>query len=152
MTIRVTIPYPVSSNRYWRSFVPRGHQRAIVVLSDEAKAFKARVRHEARSAGINTPIAGRVAVSIRLYPQRPQDAARRAAKNPTTWDDDVRSIDLDNAAKVLIDALKDVAFGDDRMVWRLDLERMEPDGAARAEVTISAIAAADPRGALDLTA
>ncbi len=89
-----------------------------------------------------------MAVSIQLFPQRPLDAAKRAAKDPANWDDGVRSIDLDNAAKVLIDALKDVAFGDDRMVWRLHLERMEPDGDARAVVHVHPIHVESPREVL----
>ena len=75
--IELTLPYPISANRYWRSFVPRGHQRAIVTLSDEAKAYKQEVGWLAKKAGIREPITGRVAVEIRLYPKRPQDWERR---------------------------------------------------------------------------
>ena len=49
--ITLTLPYPVSANVYWRSFVPRGHSRAIVTLSDEAKAYKAAVGKLVREAG-----------------------------------------------------------------------------------------------------
>ena len=146
--ITLTLPWPVSANRYWRSFVPRGHSRAIVTLSDEAKAYKATVGKLVRAAGIVRPITGRVAVTVQLYPARPQDWARRARKDPMAWDDDVRCIDLDNANKVLLDSLKGLALDDDKWVRRLSAERMEPDGAARVVVIIEALSqAASPQAA-----
>lgn len=147
--IELTMPYPVSANVYWRSFVSRGHSRAIVTLSDEAKAYKAAVGRLVRAAGVVRPIAGRVAITVRLYPARPQDWARRARKDPAGWDDDVRCIDLDNANKVLLDSLKGWAIEDDRWVRRIVSERMEPDGEARVVVTIEQLARA-PLPQLDL--
>ena len=140
--ITVTLPYPVSANVYWRSFVPRGHSRAIVTLSDEAKAYKAAVGKLVREAGIRAPIKGRVAINVQLFPARPQDWARRARKDPMNWDDDVRCIDLDNANKVLLDSLKGLVIEDDKWVRRQVSERMEPDGEARVVVTIEALAIA----------
>ena len=64
--ITLVLPWPVSANRYWRSFVPRGHQRAIVTLSDEAKAYKQEVGWLAKAAGVKSPFQGRVAVSLKL--------------------------------------------------------------------------------------
>lgn len=138
--ITLVLPWPVSANRYWRSFVPRGHQRAIITLSDEAKAYKQEVGWLAKKAGVRNWIKGRVAVDIQLYPMRPADWAKRAAKDPAGWDDTVRCIDLDNARKVLYDALKGVAFGDDRWVWEDSARRMEPDGEARVVVKVRRIA------------
>lgn len=141
MSFTITLPWPVSANRYWRSFVPRGQSRAIVVLSDEAKAYKQRVGWMVKAAGLRAPIAGRVAVSIALYPHRPQDWQSRQRKHGATWDDTVQCIDLDNANKVLLDALKGVAIEDDKWVRRIVSERMEPDaGDARVVLTISALA------------
>ena len=120
--------------------MPRGHSRAIVTLSDEAKAYKAAVGRLVRASGVLQPIAGRVAITVRLYPARPQDWARRASKDPAGWDDDVRCIDLDNAIKVLLDSLKGWAIEDDRWVRRIVSERMEPDGEARVVVTIEQLA------------
>ncbi len=128
MSVTVKLPWPVSANRYWRSFVPRGHKRAIVVLSDEAKSYKTEVAYLARAAGMRTPEPGRVQVECKLYPALPRDAARRMRKLGYGWDDSVRSLDLDNALKVTIDALKGIAYHDDRQVWRLTAERMEPVG------------------------
>lgn len=139
--IVLELPYPVSANRYWRSFVPRGQQRAIVVLSDEAKAYKQQVGWLAHQAGVRKPIAGRVQVEIALYPQRPQDWARRARRDPLAWDDTVQCLDLDNANKVLLDALNGIAIDDDRWVHRLVAQRMEPDGEGRVVVTITRLVA-----------
>lgn len=138
-SVSLVLPYPVSANKYWRSFVPRGKQRAIVVLSDEAKAYKSQVAWIAKASGIREPIYGRVAVEIRLYPNLPLDWLRRSRKDPETWDDDVLCIDLDNANKVLLDSLKGVVIDDDKWVRKLEAERMEPDGEARVEVRISRI-------------
>lgn len=134
MTIRLRLPYPISSNRYWRA-VSIG-PRLAMVPTKEAKAYKEDVGWRARAAGITQPLQGRVSLHVKLFPQRPQDWARRAAKNPDGWDDDVRCIDLGNCEKVLSDALNGIAWNDDKQLRRIVLERCEPDGEARLEVTI----------------
>lgn len=146
--IRITLPYPPSANRYWRSFVPRGHQRAIITVSDEAKSYKTQVGWMCKAAGIREPIIGRVEVEIRLFPKRPQDWAKRAAKNPSSWDDDVQCLDLDNVNKVLFDAIKGHAIVDDKWVRRLRSERMEPDGEARVELIIRQLQVDTPQASL----
>lgn len=146
--IELTLPYPLSANRYWVAItIPK---RTMMAPSKEAKAYKAEVAYLARKAGVLRPIIGRVAVEIQLYPQRPQDWARRARKDPQCWDDDVRCLDLDNANKVLFDALKGVAIEDDKWVRRIVSQRMEPDEhGARVVIRITALAAA-PAPQLDL--
>jgi len=133
--ITLTLPYPISANRYWTQFVMAG--RAMQGPSSEAKKYRKQVAQAALLACIGKPIEGRVRIDIKLYPQRPQDWLRRARKDPETWDDDVRCIDLDNANKVLLDCLKGVAIEDDRWVRELHSQRMEPDGEARVVVTIT---------------
>ena len=146
---RLTLPYPVSANRYWRSFVPRGHSRAIVTRSDEAKAYVDEVGWLARQAGIRQPLKGRIELGLVLYPQLPQDWQRRARCNPQTWDDTVQCIDLGNCEKVLSDALNGIAWIDDKQLRRIVLERAEPDGVARVEVRITRMAVpASPQGDL----
>jgi crossover junction endodeoxyribonuclease RusA len=137
--IRLTLPYPISANRYWVQFtLGKGKaQRMMQAPSPEAKAYKRAVEQAAVLNRVGQPIAGRVRIDIQLYPQRPQDWAKRAAKDPVTWDDTVRCLDLDNANKVLLDALKGVAIEDDRWVRELHSQRMEPDGEARVVVTIT---------------
>jgi crossover junction endodeoxyribonuclease RusA len=132
--INLVLPYPISANRYWRHAVVCN--RAQVYLSAEAKAYKAEVLVIARNAGLRIPLDGRIAWKVRLFPQRPQDWAKRAQKAPDTWDDDVRCMDLGNCEKVLADALNGIAWLDDKQIRRTVLERMEPDGEARVEVTI----------------
>lgn len=145
----LTLPYPLSANRYWRTYMPKGFKAPVTAISQEAKAYKSEVAWLAKAAGVRSPIAGRVEVNVRLYPMRPADWAKRAAKDPLCWDDTVRCIDLDNARKVLYDALKGVVFEDDRWVRRDSAERMEPDGEARVVVTVRQIAApSSPQGSL----
>lgn len=144
--IVLTLPYPLSANRYWVAITIPG--RTMMAPSKEAKAYKAQVHAAAHRAGILSPIAGRVEIGIQLFPQRPQDWARRARLNPQAWDDDVRCLDLDNANKVLFDALKGVAIEDDRWVRRIVAERMEPDGEARVVVTIKPVVSASAQADL----
>lgn len=138
-SVVIILPYPVSANQYWRSFVPRGASRPVTTLSEEAKAYKKTAGWIAKKAGITNPLKGRVRVHVQLYPKLPQDFARRAKTNPDYWDDDVRCIDLDNARKVLYDALKGIVFDDDKWIWSDSAERMQPDGEARVVVTVSRI-------------
>lgn len=142
--IRLTLPYPISANRYWTQFtLGKGKSaRLMQAPSKEAKAYKAEVQKAAVLGCVGQPITGRVRIDIELYPQRPQDWARRAQRNPLTWDDDVRCIDLDNANKVLLDALKGVAIEDDRWVRELVSRRMEPDGQGRVVVCVTPLVVA----------
>lgn len=135
--ISLILPYPVSANRYWRTRVIRGV--AMTYVSAEAKSYKSQVAWAAKAAGVRNPIDGRVEVLFRLFPKRPQDWVKRAQKDPQQWDDSVACIDVDNAQKVLLDALKGVVFGDDKFVRKITGERLEPDGEARIEVIVRKI-------------
>lgn len=145
--LTLTLPYPISANRYWKSF-PLG-KRLMTAPSQEAKDYKRTVALIAQAAGITTPIIGRVQIDVRLYPGRPQDWQKRMREHGAAWDDSVRCIDLDNARKVLYDSLKGIAIVDDRWVRRDTAERMEPDGqGARVVVTITALAVEQPQAAM----
>lgn len=117
MVYRVTLPSPISANRYWRSFVPKGWTRAVVAPSKEAKAYREECSWRAVAAGVRL-IDGAVELRICLYPK------------------DRRLLDLDNALKVLIDSLRGVAYADDKQVWRIVAERRDPDGVGRVEVEV----------------
>lgn len=148
MNYVLLLPYPVSVNCYKapRIVKPKGGKPFITwYLTDEAKAYKEEVAWRARAAGFHQPLQGRIAVHMALYPKRPQDAERRIRKNPHNWDDDVQSLDLDNARKVILDALNGVAYIDDRWIWSDSAERMEPDGEARVVVTIAPIVRPSPQ-------
>lgn len=140
---RLVLPYPISANRYWATRVipakppERKRAMAITYVTDEAKAYKQEVGYRALAAGIRKPLDGRIEVTIRLYPHRPLDWAKRARLDPDGWEDTVQCIDLGNCEKVLSDALNHIAWHDDKQHRRIVLERMEPDEfGARVEVII----------------
>lgn len=149
--VTLTLPYPISANRYWASRMvkPKGKPAFVsTYVTPEAKAFKEQVALIAKAAGVLSPFKGRVAVSYRLYPNRPQDWKTRQRKHGAAWDDSVMCIDLDNAQKVLLDALKGVVFEDDKWVRRIEAERAEPDGEARVVVTVVQMPADMPQADL----
>lgn len=149
--IVLSLPYPISANRYWATRVVnvKGRQMPMVYVTTDAKAFKEQVGWVCKAAGIRAPLAGRVAISVQLYPHRPQDWATRQRKHGAAWDDTVQCLDIDNANKVLLDALKGVAIEDDKWVRRLTSERMEPDDrGARVVLRIEQVAAAQPQAEL----
>lgn len=108
----VELPYPPSANRYWRS-VGRGR----VVVSAEAKRYRGEV--ERKLAGRAALGATPVEVSVVAHPA---DRRRR---------------DLDNLAKVLLDALANGgAFADDGQVRALHLWWGEVSSAPCVEVVV----------------
>lgn len=146
-SITLILPSPVSANLYWRTRV--AGKIAMTYVSNEAKKYKAQVLALARVAGVRTPIKGRVQIEIWLYPNRPLDWKKRQRDHGAAWDDTVRSLDLDNCHKVLLDALKDIAFDDDAWVRRIASQRMEPDEhGARVVVRITKIETPAPQGEL----
>ena len=135
--VTLVLPYPVSANRYWRTYQPKGHRVPVTVVSREAKKYKLTVQKMALEAGIGSPVEGRIAVSYTLYPRRPKDWFKRMTRDPLHWDDSVQGIDLDNAQKVMFDAMKGVVFVDDDMIFRINGQRAEPDEMGpRVEVRI----------------
>jgi crossover junction endodeoxyribonuclease RusA len=142
----LTLPYPISANRYWATRVVKskhtGKPMAMTYVTPEAEAYRKAVAGIASGIGLSEPFPHRVAVTLDLYPHRPQDWARRARKEPQTWDDTVQCIDLGNAEKVLSDALQGIVFTDDKWIWDLHKRRKEPDGEGRVVVTITPIAVA----------
>lgn len=142
--ITLTLPYPLSANRYWRP-VPIG-KHITIVPTKEAKQYRKDVAHLCAAAGVIQPLTGRVSVEVQLYPHRPLDWQKRQRLHGEAWDDTVMCIDVDNANKVLLDALKGVAIEDDKWVRRLLAERMEPDGGeARVVVTIRQVVSSAPK-------
>lgn len=96
----LTLPYPPSANRIWRT--GRGKR---TYLAPEATAFKAGVDRLARQARVQCST---LPIEVHLYFYRPR-----------------RSGDLDNRIKVVFDALNGIAWHDDKQVcvlkaWRFD--------------------------------
>lgn len=145
----LTLPYPISANRYWasRTVTPRGKPSfTSTYVTKEAQAYKAQVQKLALVAGVRKPIAGRVRVDFTLYPNRPQDWQKRMRKDGAAWDDSVMCLDLDNAQKVVLDSLKDVVFQDDAWVREIHARRAEPDEfGARLLVVVTPLAVAQPQ-------
>lgn len=150
--ITVTLPSPISANRYWRTRVITPKTGPAIVstyVSAEAKQFKEAAGWLLKSAGMRQPFAGRVQVDLQLWPHRPLDWAKRAKADPLYWADTVQRIDADNCLKVCLDSLKDIAFGDDRCVWKASVEVMEPDGRdACLVVTITPLVKVNPQESL----
>lgn len=107
------LPYPPSTNRYWRSF------RGRMVRSREAVAYKEHVQSISRKAGLQT-LREQVKVSMVLHPPLPQDWVKRS-KRDKNYVLGLRRIDLDNAQKVALDALQGIAFENDRQVTDLSI-------------------------------
>jgi len=145
--ITLTLPYPVSANKYWRTAMVCG--RAQTYVSKEAKDYIEQVGWLCRAAGIRQPLAGRLRVNVQLYPHRPKDWQTRMRKLGAAWDDTVLCMDLTNCEKVLLDALNTIAFNDDKQVWSYAAERMEPDEhGARVVVCIEPLGAQVVQGDL----
>lgn len=152
--IQLTLPYPPSANRYWRTRVitPKvGVPIVSTYVSSEAKAFKESVGWLARNAGIRAPLPGRIELAYALHPKLPQDWRTRERKDPTGWEDTVMCMDLDNAQKVLLDALKGVVFGDDKWVRKITAQRGKPLPEACLVVWVARQKVAAPQAALELT-
>jgi len=151
--VKLILPYPISANLYWRTVVAKGAQFANTYVSPDAVRYKRQVKIAAYDQGMREPIKGRVSVAVELYPHRPVDWQKRARASPMDWDDDVRCIDLDNALKVLLDALRKIAYTDDAWVRRIAAERMEPDHEGeRVIVTVEPIVRVSPQPPLFLSA
>lgn len=150
--IVLTLPYPISANRYWASRVitPKagGRPMSMTYVTPEAKAYREEcARIAART--LAKPLSGRIRLSAELYPHRPLDWERRMRKLGETWDDSVQCIDLGNAEKVMSDALQGIVFADDCMYRRIVLDRMEPDAqGARLVVHIQQIELKSTQGDL----
>jgi len=157
--VTVRLPYPVSANAYWRTRVitPKqgpnaGRPMASTYVSREAEQFKESVGWLLRNAGVRQMLQGRVRIDIQLYPPCPQDWKTRARKDPLWWADSVRRLDLDNARKVIYDALKGIAIEDDVQVWKDTGEVMEPEEGTDASVVVRICKAVkdNPQGGLPL--
>jgi crossover junction endodeoxyribonuclease RusA len=108
-----TLPYPPSANRYWR--MPRALGRPI--LSQEARVYKHEAGWEAKRQGVRL-LAGDIEVRIHAY--RPR-----------------RSGDLDNLAKVAMDALNGIAWTDDSQIIAIEMRRFEDSQNPRLIVRVS---------------
>lgn len=107
-TLRLELPWPPSGNRYWRMFVPPAKpQAARMIVSAEAKRYRKMVtRLISHQCADFAQFTGRLSVSLTLHA-------------PTR-----RKYDIDNRAKVLLDALQAAGvMADDEQVDALRVVR-----------------------------
>lgn len=100
----LSLPYPISTNRYWRTF------RSRQIVSKEAVAYKARVAAIAAENGIK-PTAKTVGLTVQLIPKANKDGSASKV-----------CLDLDNCLKVCLDALQGAAYENDNQVRRIVAE------------------------------
>lgn len=112
VTSAVVLPLPPTGNLYWRHF------RGRTVVSQEARVYRNAAKLRALTQGMR-PLSGPVVVSVIVYRKR-------------------RVGDLDNSLKVLLDALRGVAFEDDSQVVELHARRCDDPANPRVEVRVEA--------------
>ena len=109
-TVKLTLPFPPSSNRYWRKT-----RDGRVYVSDEAKAYKEEVGLKTnRYAKLN----GDLAFTATFY--RPR-----------------KSGDLDNRIKILLDSLQGTIFADDKQIVEIHAYRFDDKENPRVELEIT---------------
>jgi crossover junction endodeoxyribonuclease RusA len=107
----LVLPYPPSSNRYWRNF------RGRMVKSDDARTYQTAVRWQCEAMCI-APHTGPVALTMTFY---------RPAKRG----------DLSNRVKVAEDALQGYLYNDDKQVVELHCYQRDDKQNPRVEVEVS---------------
>ena len=114
--MRITLPFPPSANRYWRSC------RGRVFVSSEAKDYRKTVAALCAQLGIR-PLDGNLCFVAVLF--RPQKRG-----------------DLDNRLKILLDCLQGNAFENDSQITEIHLTRHDDKANPRVEIAIHRLEAA----------
>lgn len=107
--IMLSLPYPVSANRYWRKT-----RTGRTYISADAMAYRQSVAMACKQSKV-TQIVGKASLTMCLNPKMTQKGVASKAL-----------IDLDNALKVTLDALIGHAYSDDKQVKRIVIEYGEP--------------------------
>ena len=109
----LVLPYPISTNRYWRSF------RGRMVRSKLALEYKEEVETRALEAGVGL-FEGCVAVTMLLCPALPKDWAKRQKKD-VQWVLGLRRIERNLLRVIEVDALQGIAYENDRQITQLSI-------------------------------
>lgn len=113
----ITLPYPPSLNRYYRTVQGR------ILISAEGRSYQHTVAGYVMEARTGAAMRGRLAVSIDVFPP---DRRRR---------------DLDNTAKCLLDSLtKAGVWADDEQIDALTLRRQPVAVGGRVLVEVREVA------------
>lgn len=114
--MKLTLPYPISANRYWLSFWAPKLRRVITGPTREAKSYKQEVGWRAKAAGFLEPTTRPIEIaSIQLCPRQNKDGSASATV-----------LDLGNCWKVVEDALQGVVYVNDRQIKRIRLMEYGP--------------------------
>lgn len=114
--MRLVLGYPPTANLYWRKT-----RTGKVYVSDEARQYRITAALSAKAQGAKV-LNGLVVVRVDVF---------RPAKRG----------DLDNTLKVLLDALRGVAYEDDKQVVAINAYRRDDPANPRVELVIEEVAA-----------
>lgn len=120
--VTLSLPYPVSANRYWRTNGKTG----AVYLSAEAKAYKREVRAIAIASGALNPMTCLVNVEVAFHARMNKSGAESGVV-----------LDIDNVNKVLLDSMNNLVYVDDKQVRRYLIEFSDPIVGGGLTVTVS---------------
>ena len=115
----INLPFPPTSNTYWRHIVIQGRPRSLI--SKKGREYTVLVGHVvANDFGDMKPLEGRLKVVVQLYPP------------------DRRKRDLDNFLKALFDAISktEKIWVDDSQIDHVTIIREKRCEGGRAVVTI----------------
>ena len=104
--VTLTLPYPPSTNRYWRTF------RGRTYVSSEATQYKKAVK---LLLGHHEPYDGLVALYVTLHPKLTSKGLASKV-----------CMDIDNSIKVCLDSLQGILIVDDKQVRELHAVYGEP--------------------------
>jgi crossover junction endodeoxyribonuclease RusA len=116
----IGIPAAQGSKRMVRA---RGGRTLLIEQSTRVKPWRAAVAAAARAAGC-TPRDGDCAVTVSIRLSRPAAHYKADGTLRTGLPRFPRRIDIDKAARAVLDALTGVAYLDDRQVQQLDIDRV----------------------------
>jgi crossover junction endodeoxyribonuclease RusA len=130
--MKLVLPYPVSANRYWRTFAYLDREtkkpRAVTTPSEEARAYKSLCGWLAKEAGFRKPAEHPIEiVSIKLCPRMNKDGSASGTV-----------LDLGNCWKVVEDALQGIVYVNDKQIKRIrNVEYGEPTEKGAIEIEIA---------------
>lgn len=123
------LPYPPSANRYWR------HARGRTFVSSHAIAYRADAMRLAKQSSAQLLLAP-ISLSLVLHPVWSASWEKRRRVDPHGHS--CRCLDIDNAQKVLLDALQGIIYVNDNQIVDLSISRgvPVPQGQIRAAWTL----------------